>query len=177
MIKYFTLVLDGHAKLAAASFPPAHPTKELDNLARESLREHNVNYGHGTSHGVGAYLNVHEMPPYFGGKAPLEPGMCLSNEPGYYQEGAFGIRIESVVVVKELPSTQSTDGAEAMMGFETLNYIPMQAKLINPQLLSETGRRWLNDYHRDCWQKVGPILKERNMDDVCEWLRENTKPI
>lgn len=168
MVKYFTLVLDGHAKLAAARFAPTMSSRELELLARESLKKHGANYMHGTSHGVGSFLNVHETPPVFGIDR-LEPGMCLSNEPGYYEEGEFGIRIESVVVVFEVN--------KELLGLETLNYIPIQAKLITEKLLSETARTWLNDYHKQCFEKVGPKLKEMKLMDVYNWLEDATKPI
>ncbi|MET0310035.1 MAG: aminopeptidase P family protein [Sphingomonas sp.] len=178
MIDRFTRVLKGHIAIATATFPEGTTGAQLDSFARRPLWEVGLDYGHGTGHGVGAYLSVHEGPqriaqPFYpGGQAlePLKAGMFLSNEPGYYKAGEFGIRIENLVlIVKKLIS-----GAEqSMLSFETLTFAPIERTLIQPSLLTSQERDWLNIYHSQVLAVVGPLLDE----DERQWLVGKCAPI
>ena len=158
MRRAFTAVLKGHIALARARFPAGTSGAQLDVLARRPLWELGLDYDHGTGHGVGSYLGVHEGPQRIS-KVPntvaLEPGMIVSNEPGYYETGAFGIRIENLVVVTE-------DGVNAlgrpMRAFETLTHAPIDRSLIDAAMLDDAETRWLDDYHRAVRTVVGPQL-------------------
>lgn len=141
--KHFTLVLKGHIALAMASFPPGTSGGQLDVLARHALWQEGLDYDHGTGHGVGMFLSVHEGPQRIskkGSAVALQPGMVLSNEPGYYKAGAYGIRIENLVAV--VPQKKG------MLGFETLTLVPIDRRLVEVALLSATERAWLNGYHK-----------------------------
>ncbi|MEP9358264.1 aminopeptidase P family protein [Sphingomonas sp. KR3-1] len=167
----FTRVLKGHIAIATAIFPDGTTGAQLDSFARRPLWEVGLDYGHGTGHGVGSYLSVHEGPqriaqPYYPGGQSLEPlreGMFLSNEPGYYKAQEFGIRIENLVLVtKHLIS-----GAEQqMLGFETLTFAPIERTLILPSLLTEQERAWLNGYHAEVLRILGPQMG----GDELKWL-------
>lgn len=171
MRKRYTQVLQGHIALAQAVFPKGTSGGQLDPLARQYLWADGVDYGHGTGHGVGSYLSVHEGPQRiasFGGKSePLVPGMILSNEPGYYKSGAFGIRIENLILVEE----REIDGAEQeMLGFETLTFAPLERKLIAVEILSPAQRQWVDDYHAKVRAVIGPQLDGSARD----WLEAQT---
>ena len=173
MRKAFTLVLMGHIDLAVAKFPAGTTGVQLDVLARGPLWRQQMNYGHGTGHGVGFFLNVHEGPAGIltnpktpSGQRKLEAGMVLSNEPGYYKDGAFGIRTENLVVVREA----STDG---WLEFETLTLFPIDRALIEQQMLLRYHVDWINDYHKMVLDRVGPLLEGEEMDwllDACRAL-------
>ena len=159
----FTRVLQGHIAIATALFPKGTRGSQLDSFARRALWEAGVDYAHGTGHGVGAFLSVHEGPQRIspvgsgqsGGDEPLAAGMILSNEPGYYKTGEYGIRIENLVLVVE----QVVDGAEKeMLGFETLTFAPIERRLVATDMLSARERKWLNDYHAEVVAKIGPQL-------------------
>lgn len=140
----YTRVLKGHIALARAIFPAGTTGAQLDVLARQSLWQVGCDYDHGTGHGVGSYLSVHEGPQGIskrGSDVPLQPGMILSNEPGYYKEGAYGIRIENLMVVIELPHFPG------FYGFETLTLVPLDMKLIEDRLLTEDEKAWVKEYH------------------------------
>lgn len=172
MKKFFTLVLDGHAQLAITDVRNGTTTlKELDDRARAPLMAHKANYAHGTSHGVGGFLNVHELPVGYR-TDQIRYGMCFSNEPGYYKDDHWGIRIESVVVAL---NKEATKGDQLML--YTMNLIPIQRKLIELEFISETSRKWLNEYHKKTFKVVGPLLLERGFKDVHKWLSEATKPV
>lgn len=169
MIKRYTQVLQGHIALASAVFPKGTTGGQLDILARQFLWADGVDYAHGTGHGVGAYLSVHEGPQRiaaFGGfNEPLVAGMICSNEPGYYKTDAFGIRIENLILVEE----REIEAAEQkMLGFETLTYAPLDRCLIDTALLSEAQRQWVDDYHRQVLETVGPQIEGEALD----WLKE-----
>src|SRR6185369_4458807 len=145
MAQRFTLVLKGHLALAAVRFPTGVTGSALDALARAALWAHGLDYDHGTGHGVGSYLGVHEGPQRIA-KAPnavaLRPGMILSNEPGYYKEGGYGIRIENLQVVTE---AQAIPGGERkMLGFETLTLAPIDRRLVDRDLLTAEERAQLD---------------------------------
>ena len=160
MRRRFTQVLKGHIALATARFPKGTRGSQLDILARQYLWADGVDYAHGTGHGVGSYLAVHEGPQRIakpaGGQAgteePLHAGMILSNEPGYYKAGAFGIRIENLVVV----TPQRIAGAEEdMLGFETITFAPIAQNLVEVALLSGAEADWLDAYHAEVLAKLG----------------------
>lgn len=164
----FTRVLQGLIRLSAQPFPAGAPGRRLDSLARLSLWEEGLDFGHGVGHGIGAYLNVHEGPQAISHARctgiPLEPGMICSIEPGYYEEGRFGIRTENVAVVCERPDL-SRDGAP-FLGFETLTVCPIDVRLVKGALLSESELRWLNTYHEKVLRTVSTHLDQ----DEKAWL-------
>jgi len=164
MIRRYTQVLKGHVALSQARFPQGTTGSQLDVLARQYLWADGVDYDHGTGHGVGAYLSVHEGPQRIS-KVPstiaLKAGMVLSNEPGYYKPGAFGIRIENLIAVTAMEPPPS--GAERpMMFFETLTLAPYDRRLIDPSLLRADERDWINAYHRRVHQQIVPALAGRD---------------
>lgn len=165
----FTRVLQGHIALASAKFPPDTSGYQLDILARQPLWNAGLDYAHGTGHGVGTFLGVHEGPQSIAKRAatvPLRAGMILSNEPGFYVEGDYGIRIENLVVVTE----SETAG---MLEFETITMAPIDTSLVDESLLSDSDRVWLNDYHERVRDKLSPRL---SADDRA-WLERVTAPV
>ncbi|MFS7986651.1 putative hydrolase [Helianthus anomalus] len=172
----FTRVLQGHITLDQAVFPENTPGFVLDAFARSSLWKVGLDYRHGTGHGVGAALNVHEGPQSisfrFGNMTPLLKGMIVSNEPGYYEDHAFGIRIENLLYVKEI-DTPNRFGGIAYIGFEKLTFVPIQTKLIDLTLLSASEVEWLNDYHSQVWEKVSSLVD----GSAREWLWKNTRAV
>ena len=178
MRRRFTLVLKGHIALATARFPKGTRGSQLDILARQYLWADGVDYAHGTGHGVGAYLAVHEGPQRIakpaGGQAgteePLHAGMILSNEPGYYKAGHFGIRIENLVVVEPV----RIEGAEEdMLGFETITFAPIARNLIVGAMLSPAEADWLDAYHAEVVEKLSPGMVAADR----EWLAAACAPI
>jgi Xaa-Pro aminopeptidase len=173
MRERFTLVLKGHIAIATARFPRGTRGIDLDPLARRALWDRGLDFDHGTGHGVGSYLSVHEGPASISrrGMAPLEPGMIISNEPGYYKEGAYGIRIENLVLVTQphLPP----GGDREIMSFETLTLAPIDRRLVAVDLLSEDERRWLDSYHARVRSVLGPELAAVERD----WLDRATAPL
>jgi Xaa-Pro aminopeptidase len=169
----FTRVLKGHIALAMARFPAGTTGSQLDALARYALWQAGLDYDHGTGHGVGAYLSVHEGPHRISKMAnnvALQPGMIVSNEPGYYKTDAYGIRIENLVAVREA----KIDGADRRyLEFETLTLAPIDLACIEPGLLTDAERQWLNAYHRRVRETVGP-----DVDGATRaWLAEATRAI
>lgn len=172
----YTLVLKGHIALSRATFPKGTTGVQLDTLARMHLWQHGLNYGHGTGHGVGFFLNVHEPPQGFApspkggrGTTPFEAGMFTSNEPGYYKTGEYGIRIENLELCVEKLDTD--DGP--YFGFETLTLFPISTALIDFELITEEERRWLNDYHRKVFEALAPLLEgEEKL-----WLEERCREV
>jgi Xaa-Pro aminopeptidase len=157
----FTLVLKGMIAMSCARFPQGVAGSHLDALARYPLWLAGMDYDHGTGHGVGAYLCVHEGPQRLarGGDIPLRPGMILSNEPGYYREGAFGIRIENLIVVRQADPVPGGD-ARDMLDFETLTWVPIDRRLIATELLTNDERAWIDAYHATCRDKIRTLLPE-----------------
>ncbi|MSU90553.1 M24 family metallopeptidase [Rhodobacteraceae bacterium 2CG4] len=169
----FTLVLKGMIAMSRARWPEGLAGRDLDALARIALWRAGMDYDHGTGHGVGAYLGVHEGPAGLSRRStePLKPGMILSNEPGYYREGAFGIRIENLLAVTE---PRVPDGGERpMLGFETLTYVPIDLRLIDGQLLSGEERDWLDSYHRTVRDRLAPLVSDKTRD----WLSDATRAL
>ena len=168
----FTMVLKGNIALASACFPTGTRGTHLDILARKPLWSKGLNYGHGTGHGVGCFLNVHEGPqsirPKDNGVA-IEKGMITSNEPGLYRTGQYGIRIENLILSTESNSTEFGE----FLRFETLTLCPIDLKSIETSLLTHEEKQWLNNYHQMVFDKVSPLLN----DELKDWLREQTKTI
>jgi len=168
----FTRVLKGHIAIARAVFPKGTSGAQIDALARQALWEAGLDFDHGTGHGVGSYLSVHEGPQRLSklGTQPLEPGMILSNEPGYYKTGQYGIRIENLVLV----ARREIAGAEReMMGFETLTFAPIDRALIEATLLTADEREWLDAYHARVREVLTPELDEATR----AWLVEATRAL
>lgn len=174
----YTRVLQGHIKLSQAVFPENTPGSALDALARLPLWSDGLNYRHGTGHGVGAALNVHEGPQSISTRywitTPLEVGMVCSNEPGYYEDGGFGIRIENLLTIEEAP-TEFRFGGSTFMCFKDLTLVPIQTKMIDLNLITQQDEAWLDNYHTQVWEAVSPRLQDK--PDVLEWLKRNTAPL
>jgi Xaa-Pro aminopeptidase len=173
MKRHYTLVLKGHIAISTARFPEGTSGAQLDTLARIDLWKAGLDFDHGTGHGVGSYLSVHEGPQRIAktGTVPLKPGMILSNEPGYYPAGEYGIRIENLELVTE--AAPVTGGERPMLGFETLTLAPMDLRLVDPDLLTEAERTWLNAYHKRVREAVGPLVNGA----VADWLDKATAAI
>jgi len=170
----FTRVLKGHIALATARFPDGTIGMQLDSFARRPLWEAGLDYDHGTGHGVGSYLSVHEGPQNISKRAvnqKLLPGMICSNEPGFYKTGAFGIRIENLVVVTEGKSLPG--GERKMMGFETITLVPIDLNLVEPGILTEGERSWLNAYHARVLEVIRPLVDE----EARIWLERVTRAV
>ncbi|MFN1603125.1 aminopeptidase P family protein [Vibrio harveyi] len=172
MIKQFTLALKGHIGVARARFPKGTRGYQIDTLARQHLWAEGYDYDHGTGHGVGHFLSVHEGPASISKKqidVPLTEGMVLSNEPGYYRADAFGIRIENLELVVETP----TNGDFPVLSFQSLTRCPIDKRNINVDMLTRPELAWLNDYHQKVWDEISPLVE----GDVKEWLRQATLPV
>jgi len=171
----FTRVLKGMIALSAISFPRGTTGPQLDVLARRALWEKGLNYGHGTGHGIGSYLNVHEGPqgisPARGFGVGLEPGMILSNEPAYYKEEEYGIRIENLILV--IKDTIRSTAESPFYSFETLTLCPIDLRLVKRELLTAEEIRWLNSYHRRVRKELTPRLDRAE----AAWLKNVTRPI
>jgi Xaa-Pro aminopeptidase len=173
MRRHFTLVLKAHIALATARFPAGTRGVDLDPLARAPLWRHGLDYGHGTGHGVGSYLCVHEGPQSISrtGLPVLQPGMILSIEPGLYIEGAYGIRIENLVIIT--PPELVAGGNTPMMAFETLTLAPIDRRLIDADLLTQHERDWVDAYHARVAREIGPQLAAPDR----AWLEAATAPL
>ena len=170
----FTRVLQGMVAISRVRFPKGLSDRDLDPLARAPLWMAGQDYDHGTGHGVGVFLSVHEGPQRISriSEVPLEPGMILSNEPGYYREGAFGIRIENLIVVEEAPALPGGDD-RAQYRFETLTFVPIDRRLILADRLSPGEREWLDSYHRTVFSQ----LESRLSPAARIWLVLATAPL
>lgn len=173
----FTKVLKGHIALADIHFPKGTTGGQLDVLARMHLWKSGQNYGHGTGHGVGFFLNVHEGPQSISplaasprGRTPLQPGMLTSNEPGYYETGAYGIRIENLILCVE---SQHSTATSAFLKFETLTLFPIDLSLIDFSLLEPEEVNWLNNYHQQVYKRLSTHLDEAER----QWLAEKCQAI
>jgi Xaa-Pro aminopeptidase len=173
MRERFTLVLKGMIAISEARFPPGTRGCDLDAFARHALWQRGFDYAHGTGHGVGAYLSVHEGPQRLSktGTEKLLTGMILSNEPGYYKEGAYGIRCENLIVVAE--PADIAGGEIAMHGFETLTLAPFDRRLLKVDLLSPGELAWLDAYHARVLAEIGPMID----GETLKWLEEATAPL
>ncbi|GAB4386458.1 aminopeptidase P family protein [Albidovulum sp.] len=171
----FTRVLQGMIAVSRLRWPKGLAGQHLDCVARTALWQAGQDYDHGTGHGVGCYLSVHEGPQRLSrlGEVPLEPGMVLSNEPGYYREGAFGIRIENLVVVEKAPALPGGDAHREMLCFRTLTLVPIDRRLIDADALGAAERAWLDAYHRSVAERIGPLLEPA----ARRWLDRATRPL
>jgi Xaa-Pro aminopeptidase len=172
--EHYTRVLKGHISLAKAKFPHGTTGTQLDAFARQSLWDGGLDYAHGTGHGVGCYLSVHEEAAGISprGADPLQPGMIVSNEPGYYREGAYGIRIENLILCRDTGS-MFEDGRK-ILEFETLTLVPYDRLLIEVSMLAREERDWLNAYHALVRESILPFLKT---DEEREWLAQATAAV
>lgn len=173
MRRHFTAVLKGHIAVATARFPKGTRGIDLDPFARRALWQIGADFDHGTGHGIGSYLSVHEGPQSISraGMAPLHPGMLISNEPGYYKTGEYGIRIETVVLVT--PAEPVDGGDREMMAFETLTLAPIDRRLIVSEMLDANERAWLNAYHKHVFDTLAPNLDPSTRN----WLKQATQPV
>ena len=174
MRERYTRVLKGHIALATARFPKGASGSQLDTLARQPLWEIGLDFDHGTGHGVGSYLSVHEGPQRIS-KHPhavaLRPDMIISNEPGYYKNGAYGIRIENLVTVVE---SEARDGEEReMLAFETLTLAPYDRRLIVTAMLNHAERAWVDNYHTRVRETLQPLVDA----ETAAWLGAATRPL
>jgi len=168
----FTLVLKGHIALSSARFPEGISGQSLDTFARQYLWHEGLDFDHGTGHGVGCYLNVHEGPHSIGkgsNQIPFKEGMVVSNEPGYYKEGEFGIRSENLIFVKKIKDAYG----KKLLGFENLTFVPFDTRLLDMSLLTESEIAWLNQYHIEVLTKVGPHLE----GSALEWLKKTVQAV
>ncbi len=173
MCTRFTLVLKGHIAIATARFPAGTTGGQLDTLARQFLWQEGLDFDHGTGHGVGVFLGVHEGPQRISSvsRTPIEAGMMLSNEPGYYKPDGYGIRIENLVIAVEAAAMQ--DNARPMLAFETITFAPIDRRLIDPSLLTPGETAWLDRYHQEVRRRVAPQLEP----DERAWLENATAPL
>ncbi|KAM7103739.1 LOW QUALITY PROTEIN: xaa-Pro aminopeptidase 1 [Ciconia maguari] len=176
----FTYVLKGHIAVSAAIFPNGTKGHLLDSFARSALWDCGLDYLHGTGHGVGSFLNVHEGPCGISYKTfadePLEAGMIVSDEPGYYEDGSFGIRIENVVLV--VPAeTKYNFKNRGSLTFEPLTLVPIQTKMIDVNLLTQKECNWVNDYHQKCREVIGAELERQGRHEALRWLIQETEPL
>jgi Xaa-Pro aminopeptidase len=173
MQKHFTLVLKGMIAVSLAKFPQGTTGVQLDAFARQALWHHGHDFDHGTGHGVGSYLSVHEGPARISkaGHVAIEPGMILSNEPGYYLKGKYGIRIENLLLVKPAAKPKSAD--RAMLSFETLTFAPIDNRLIDASLLTRSELQWLDAYHQEVLKKLGQLVARETQ----AWLAKACAPL
>ncbi|RYE66754.1 MAG: M24 family metallopeptidase, partial [Rhizobiaceae bacterium] len=172
--RFFTLVLKGMIAISMAKFPKGTRGCDLDPLARIALWKAGADFAHGTGHGVGSYLSVHEGPQRISRMSTQEllPGMILSNEPGYYRPGAFGIRIENLIFVNDAAPVEGGD--MPVLSFETLTWCPIDRRLVVASLMTSEELQWLNDYHAEVREKLMPLIDK---DSVKTWLTAATAPI
>ncbi|GAB2279191.1 actin patch protein [Dionaea muscipula] len=173
----YTMVLKGHIALGNARFPNGTNGHALDIIARVPLWKEGLDYRHGTGHGIGSYLNVHEGPHLISFRpqarnVPLQASMTVTDEPGYYEDGSFGIRLENVLIVKDA-DTEYNFGGKGYLEFEHITWAPYQRKLMDLNLLSLEEVRWVNTYHSQCRDILAPYLDETEM----AWLKRATEPI
>jgi Xaa-Pro aminopeptidase len=176
MRENFTRVLKGHIALATARFPKGTTGSQLDGFARRALWQVGLDYDHGTGHGVGSYLSVHEGPQRISkapNAQPLLPGMIVSNEPGYYKTDAYGIRIENLIVVQPDEQAPRDNGSRAMLRFETITLAPIDRNLVARDLLDYYETLWLDTYHARVRETIGPLVD----GETRAWLERATAPI
>ncbi len=173
MREHFTLVLQGHIAIATARFPEGVSGAQIDAFARMALWRRGLDFDHGTGHGVGSYLSVHEGPQRIAktGTTPLRAGMIVSNEPGYYRDNSYGIRIENLELV--MPAEDIAGGERKMHRFEALTLAPIDRRLVCKDMLSEEELSWLNSYHERVLQEIGPLVDEATR----AWLEQATRSI
>lgn len=175
----FTRVLQGHIAIDSAVVPNGTTGYIIDSWARRALWKDGLDFRHGTGHGVGHFLNVHEGPHGIGvritlNNSPLQAGMTITNEPGYYADGRFGIRIENVMLVQEA-KTPNNFGDKGFLRLERVTMSPIQKNMVDVELLGREERQWLDEYHQEVWDKLSPLLK--NDEQALEWLKRETSPL
>ncbi|EPS97203.1 hypothetical protein FOMPIDRAFT_38540 [Fomitopsis schrenkii] len=164
----FTRVLQGHIAIDSAIFPEGTSGLQLDVLARKALWKDGLNYLHGTGHGVGSFLTVHEGPQGFSSSVPLIPGHVVTNEPGFYREGHFGMRLESCLVVQREKTKHQFNG-NIWLGFERLTCVPIQTKMVRVSMLSREEKEWLRTHNKRCYDRLAPYLEHDQR--ALKWLR------
>lgn len=171
----FTRVLLGMIGMSRLIWPVGLAGRDIEAIGRAPLWYAHQDFDHGLGHGVGAYLSVHEGPQRLSrvSTVPLQPGMILSNEPGYYREGGFGIRIENLIVVEQADCPPGGDAHREMLSWRTLTFAPIDRRLIVPDMMDVTSRQWLNAYHAETLEKIAP----RVSDDAREWLTQACAPL
>lgn len=178
----YTRVLKGQISLALTVFPNTTQGRFLDPIARKELWQNGLDYRHGTGHGIGMFLGVHEGPQRItigcpkAYEKPIVPGMFQSDEPGYYEDGKFGIRLETVVMAVAA-KTQNSFNDKQYVKFEAVSFVPYWKSLIDIDIMTPVEIEWLNDYHKQCREKIGKMLKDQGKHDVNKWLVELTEPI
>jgi len=179
MKETFTYVLQGSISLASVIFPRGTYGVNIDVLARQWMWEKGLNYRHGTGHGIGHFLSIHEGPAGIGGgkggyyQTSLYNGMVFSDEPGYYESGEFGIRLETAIVVRET-DTKYMFGGKKYLTFEAITWVPFQTKLIDYELLTRKQVNWLNAYNKKIREIVGPVIKQQGKDKVYKYMMDET---
>ena len=168
----FTRVLKGHIAIATIVFPKGTNGAQIDSFARKSLWDAGLDFDHGTGHGIGSYLSVHEGPQRIAktGTTPLEVGMMLSNEPGFYKQGEYGIRIENLILVEP---RKIAGGDREMMGFETLTFAPIDRRLVDQSIMTPDEIAWLDAYHASVREKLSNLVD----DETRTWLVNATQPL
>ncbi|MBQ4825276.1 aminopeptidase P family protein [Leisingera sp. HS039] len=171
----YTRVLQGMIAMSRLRWPKGLAGRDIECIGRMPLWLAGQDFNHGLGHGVGAYLSVHEGPQRLArtSHVPLEPGMILSNEPGYYREGAFGIRIENLLVVEQAPALDTSDAEREMLCWRTLTFAPIDRRLVNTAMLSAAEKDWLDSYHQEVSAKTGPLLSPA----AKAWLDAATAPL
>ncbi|GAA5993942.1 hypothetical protein JCM5350_005074 [Sporobolomyces pararoseus] len=177
----YTRVLQGHIAIDSLVFPDTITGYQIDAFARAPLWKEGLGYNHGTGHGVGSFLHCHEGPHGIGAKisandAKLQPGMIVSNEPGFYKPGSFGIRIENLVAVVE-KETPNQFGGVKYLGMESLTMCPIATNLIDVNLLSSDELEWINNYNFEVLNKIGALVKETGDEEAFEWLEKSCEPL
>lgn len=178
----YTRVLKGHIDIASAVFPNDTYGRTLDVFARQPLWKMGLDYRHGTGHGIGHFLNIHEGPQCIAPGFPIEdekilmPGMILSDEPGYYEDGHFGVRLETAVLVKVAKTKYHFDGVD-YLEFEPVTFLPFQRNLIDVSLLSKSQVDWLNEYYERTREVIGGELRRRKREMALKWLMKETEPL
>ncbi|KAF9490673.1 Creatinase/aminopeptidase [Pleurotus eryngii] len=168
----YTRVLQGHIAIDSAVFPEGTSGYQLDVLARKALWKDGLNYMHGTGHGFGSFLNVHEGPQGFSSAVPLEYGHVVTNEPGFYNEGKWGMRIESALAVKRVQTRGAFNG-DIWLGFERLTCVPIQTRMVKESMLTKEEKQWLKDHNQRCYEKLAPFLKDDKR--ALKWLKREAE--
>jgi Xaa-Pro aminopeptidase len=171
----YTRVLQGHIALDSVIFPQGTSGRQLDVLARRALWKDGLNYGHGTGHGVGSYLNVHEGPHSFSNNVPLAPGHVITNEPGFYKFDAFGVRIESTLAVTPVKTRGETKDGPVWLGFERLTCVPIQTKMVKESMLSKEEKQWIKEHNQRCRERLEPLLREKDDKRALKWIKRESE--
>ncbi|THU90873.1 Creatinase/aminopeptidase [Dendrothele bispora CBS 962.96] len=172
MCEAYTRVLQGHIAIDQAIFPKGTSGYQLDVLARKALWKDGLNYGHGTGHGFGSFLTVHEGPHSFSSRVPLEPGNVITIEPGFYNEGRWGMRIESALVVTPARTRGSFGGENNWLCFERLTAVPIQTRMVKDSMLTKEEKMWLKEHNQKCYDLLAPYMKDDKR--ALKWLRRES---